>query len=91
MMFLKEIRLKTCVKIQLKCVPNEYKAQKMCETAVKQESYILKFVVHHYKTQGMCYEAIQEDRCMLGYVLYWFVTSKILKEFGGYSCFIIFI
>ena len=40
----------------------------MCEKAVENEQYTLKYVLDHLKTEDMCKKAIEEDPHMVRYV-----------------------
>ena len=45
----------------LRFVPDQYKAQWMCERAVENEPYNLKFVPDHLKTQKLCDDVVDDD------------------------------
>ena len=48
----------------------------MCERAVENESYNLKFVPDYFKTQEMCEKAVRDDPYSLQHVPDWFVTRE---------------
>ena len=48
----------------------------MCERAVENEPYNLKYVPDHFKTQGICDKAVRDDSSSLQYVPDWFVTRE---------------
>ena len=49
----------------------------MCEKAVKDEPYVMKYVPDHFKTQKMCYKAVKNDPSFLQLVSDHFKTQKL--------------
>ena len=50
----------------------------MCESAVENESYNLKFVPDHFKTHEMCEKTVRGDPYSLQHVPDWFVTRELV-------------
>ena len=50
----------------------------MCERAVENESYNLKFVPDHFKTHEMCEKAVKGDPYSLQHVPDWFATRELV-------------
>ena len=48
----------------------------MCEKAVKDEPYVMKYVPDHFKTQKLCYKAVKNDPSFLQSVPDWFITKE---------------
>ena len=48
----------------------------MCEKAVKDEPYVMKYVPDHFKTQQLCYKAVKNDPSFLQSVPDWFITKE---------------
>ena len=48
----------------------------MCERAIEEDSYNLKFVPDLFKTEEMCDQAVKEDSSSLQFVPDWFVTRE---------------
>ena len=48
----------------------------MCERAVENEPYSLKFAPDHFKTQDMCDDAAWRDPSYLWFAPDWFVTQE---------------
>ena len=48
----------------------------MCEKAVENEPYSLKFVPDHFEMQEICDKVVRDDSSSLQYVPDWFVTRE---------------
>ena len=61
-------------------VPVPYKTQYMCDKAVSNDPFMLKYCPDRYKIQEMCDKAVEDLLSALKFVPDWFVTSKIIKK-----------
>ena len=61
-------------------VCDQHKAQGMCDKAVSNDGFMLKYCINRYKTQAMCDEAIDDFLPALKFNPHWFVTSKMMKK-----------
>ena len=52
----------------------------MCDKAVSEDPFHLKYGFDRYKTQGMCDTAVDDFLPALKLVPDWFVTGKIIKK-----------
>ena len=52
----------------------------MCDKAVSEDHFMLKYYHDRYKTQEMCDKAVDGFLSALKFVLDWFVTSKMIKK-----------
>ena len=48
----------------------------MCEKAVENEPYSLKFVPDHFKTEELCDQVVKDDSSSLQFVPDWFITQQ---------------
>ena len=61
-------------------VPKCYKTQEMCDRAVSEDPFHLKYGFDRHKTQGMCDITVDDFLPALKFVPDWFVTGKIIKK-----------
>ena len=52
----------------------------MCDKAVSEDPFHLKYGFDRYNTQGMCDTAVDDFLPALKFVPDWFVTGKIIKK-----------
>ena len=52
----------------------------MCDKAVSNELFLLKYYLDRYKIQGVCDEVVHGCLLALKFVTDWLVTSKIIKK-----------
>ena len=55
----------------------------MCDKAVSEDSFIIKYSRNRYKTREMCNTAVDDFLVALKFVSDWFVTSKMIKNLRG--------
>ena len=85
-MFLNVIRLKKYVKAVATCpfvfisVPDQYKAQEICDKVVSEDPFTLKCCLDRYKSQ-LCDKAVDDFPPVLKFVPDWLDASKILIKF----------
>ena len=61
-------------------IPDHLKTQKMCDEAVRIESYSLEVVPDRFKTEEMCNEAVRRGPSTLYYVPYHLKTQEMCGE-----------
>ena len=64
----------------IKKVPDQYKAQEMCNKAASMDSLLLRFVPDRFKTQKMCIKAAEVDLSFLQLVLDHFKTEEMCNK-----------
>ena len=60
-------------------VPSHLKTQEICNRAVRNNPWVLRFIPDHFKTDEMCNEAIEDEPETLDYVPDHFKTKKCVK------------
>ena len=61
-------------------VPNLYKTQEMCDKAVSNNTFMIKYCLGRYTTQEMCDKAVDDFLSALKFVPDWCVRRKIIKK-----------
>ena len=61
-------------------VPGQFKTQKICDTVVSKEPFMLKCCPDKCKTQWICDKAVDFYLITLKFIADWFVTNKMLEK-----------
>ena len=61
-------------------VPDQYKRQEMCDTAVREDPFFFQGVSDWFVTQEMCNKAVRIEPCMLDDVRDHFKTQEMYSE-----------
>ena len=67
-------------------VPDFLKTQEICNWAVNEWPWLLKYVPDQYKAKEMCDDVVQRYPCSLQFVPDWFVTQQQIKIWHDYRC-----
>ena len=61
-------------------IPDQYKAQEMCDIIVSLYPSLIVYWSDKYITQRICDEAFNDSLAVLKLIPDWFVTSKMIKK-----------